>query len=152
MLDNLKIYDFKGSNCKDTDLTLSKFMLEAADICPVKSWRAIAIDKFGSQEVYRYDFGIGSGITDEEMKEAENSIHLKTTYYEVFEDDKGLPDVKAKSLEVVFIAKEENGERNIAVESSIYRTFAAMSQQAIKIYNTRLIGGPSYLGKEGLIF
>ena len=76
MLDNLKIYDFKGSDCKDTDLTLSKFMLEAADICPVKSWRAIAIDKFGSQEIYRYDFGIGSGITDEEMKEVENSIHL----------------------------------------------------------------------------
>lgn len=152
MLDNVRVFNYKSSTDSDKDLTFAKYMLEAGNLCACPNWRALAIDRFGKDVVNEYDFGIGSGIEEDEIQAALEEDHLETVYYETYLNDDGMPDVKRKVLEVIFIAKEEDGTRNLAIESSVYRTFAAMSQQAIGFYKSRLICNASYLGKEPILF
>lgn len=153
MLDNVRIFNYKSSTDSDKDLTFAKYMLEAGNLCACPNWRALAIDRFGKDDVVNeYDFGIGTEISEDEIQSALEEEHLETVYYETYLNDDGMPDVRRKVLEVVFIAKQDDGTRNIAVESSMYRSFAVASQQAIGFYKSRLICDASYIGKESILY
>ena len=118
------------------DQAITAFMVEAAGICAANHWRVNVVDRFGEQVDYVVDFSTGGAITEEEMNAVPSEDRRILIYYEVIADGRdGLPELKRRVAEFTFIAKEDDGTRNRAVENSIYKTFIALYHKALENYN-----------------
>lgn len=134
--DNIVFHAHDNSMDVALDQAITTFMVEAAGVCAANHWRVHVTDSFGSEVEYTVDFSTGGVITEEEIAAVPEEDRMKVKYNEVtMNDHDGLPDIKLRVAEITFIAKEDDGTRNRAVESATYRTFAELYREALENYN-----------------
>ena len=126
---------------KDLSQTISKFMVESAYTCGTRHWRANVKIFFGKNIEYNFEFSSGGAVTGEELELVNVQDRLHVEFYEVFLGEIGLPDVKLHTAEITLYVKEDDGTRNTAVESSLYRCFAANFFKVIDLYPKRFFKG-----------
>ena len=125
----------------DLSQTISKFMVESAYACATRHWRADVKIMFGKNTEFNYEFSSGGAVTSEELDLINVQDRLHIEFFEVFLGEIGLPDVKLHTAEIVLYVKEDDGTRNIAVEESLYRTFATNFFRAVELFPKRLFKG-----------
>ena len=145
----IKTHEFKSTLGPEVNQAITKYMIEAASIASLEHWRVDVKDMFGQNVDYRYNFSSGGAVSDSEMEEVVLNMRLHIVYYEVFLGEIGLPDVRRRAAEITFIAKEDDGTRNIAVENAMYPVFADMYCKALDHFPTRIFFDGCYIdGKK----
>ena len=127
---------------------ISKFMIEAASICETEACRTV-IDN--AARTFDFDFALGDQkISDEKINAKKENLII--TFYEVrMTGRNGVPKLERHDFRVVFITVDDKGESNIAVENSMYRTFAAKFIQVLSLFPDRFIKDSCYIDDEELL-
>ena len=150
-MEDFNVIRFKSTNDKEMDLVFAKYMIEAANICTGRTWRASATVTCDMDILYEYDFSNSHDITGDDMVRASNdglSDKLRCRFFEVCLDENGKPIAKEKWFHVLFYCNGDNGERALALENSMYRAFAAYVKKAIEHFDSRLIFDVCYIKDE----
>ena len=135
MINNIMVCDYRNNHGLDQDVAqaLTKYIIEAANICSLKDYRVRVI--CGN---YLFDFSTSDAVTQAEIIDKLESDKLIISFYELTYDME-LPILKNHTLKLAFIAKEDDGTRNIAVESNLNLTFAKKIFEVIDLFKTRFI-------------
>lgn len=133
---------------KEFNKAITKFMIEAACICSSETCRAVVTN---IAETFALDFTLGEQKIANEAIDAKEE-KLKVTFYEVrMTGLNGAPQLEGHAFEVAFVAVDEEGVNNVAVENSMYRTFAAKFFQMLDLFPDRFIKDSYYIGDEKIL-